>query len=199
MPLQKKIDRMVCNNYRGISLLNVPGKVLAVILLQAIIEPQLMDTQCGFRKGCSTVNQIWMTRQVVEKARGYKNPSVYLCFVVLSKTYDSVNRTAQFVSQPSCGCMGCRLVDIIQELYTGMECHVRTADGVSENFQVKTGVRQACVLSPLLFNCVMDRILKEATDLLEGGLNIEYTSAEFLPLILKHNHSLHMHQKRAVR
>ena len=87
----------------------------------------------------------------------------------------------------------------IQELYTGMECHVRTADGVSENFQVKTGVRQACVLSPLLFNCVMDRILKEATDLLEGGLNIEYTSAESLPLILKHNHSLHMHQKRAVR
>ena len=39
---------------------------------------------------------------------------------------------------------------------------MRTADGVSEDFQVKTGVRQGRVLSPLLFNCVMDRILREA-------------------------------------
>ena len=70
-----------------------------------------------------------------------------------------------------------QLVDIIQKLYTGTGCHVRTADGVSEGCQVKTGVRQGCVLSPLLFNCVMDRILREATEMLGGGLNIEYTSA----------------------
>ena len=42
---------------------------------------------------------------------------------------------------------------------------------------MKTCVRQGCVLSPLLFNCVMDRILKEATDLLRGGLQIQYTLA----------------------
>ena len=74
--------------------------------------------------------------------------------------------------------MGCpiRWMDIIQELYTGTECHVRTADSVSEDFQVKMGVRQGFVLSPLLFNCVMDRILKEATDLLGGGLHNKYTS-----------------------
>ena len=33
------------------------------------------------------------------------------------------------------------------------------------------------MLSLLLFNCVMDRILKEATDLLRGGLQIEYIPA----------------------
>ena len=74
VPLHKTNDRKVCNNYRGISLLNVPGKVLALILLerlQAIVEPQLMDTQCGFRKGRSTGNQIWVTHQVVEKVREY--------------------------------------------------------------------------------------------------------------------------------
>ena len=38
-------------------------------------------------------------------------------------------------------------------------------------------VRQGCVLSPLLFNCVIDMILKEATEMLRGGLNIEYTPA----------------------
>ena len=65
-------------------------------------------------------------------------------------------------------------MDIIQELYTGTGFHVRTADGVSEDFQVKTGVR---LLSPLWFNFVMDKILKEATEMLGGGLNIEYTPA----------------------
>ena len=53
------------------------------------------------------------------------------------------------------------MVELIKELYTGACCHIRTADGISEDFQVKTGVRQGCVLSPLLFNCVMDRILRE--------------------------------------
>ena len=38
-------------------------------------------------------------------------------------------------------------------------------------------MRQGCVLSPLLINCVMDKILKEATEMLGIGLNIEYTPA----------------------
>ena len=46
-----------------------------------------------FRKGCSTADQIWVTRQVVEKVREYQTP-VYLCFFDLSRAYDSVNRTA---------------------------------------------------------------------------------------------------------
>ena len=70
-----------------------------------------------------------------------------------------------------------QLVDIIQELYTGTEFHMRSVDVVPEDFQVKTGVSQGCVLSPLLFNCVMDRILREVTKMLGGGLNIEYTPA----------------------
>ena len=49
------------------ALLSVPGKVLALILLerlQTIIEPQLMEAQCGFQKGHGTVDQIWVVRQV---------------------------------------------------------------------------------------------------------------------------------------
>ena len=113
-----------------------------------------------------------MTCQVVEKAAEYQTP-VYLCFVDLSKAYDSVDCTAILRSYG----VPQQLVDIIQELYTRTGFHVRTTDGVSEDFQVKTGVRQGCVLSPLLFNCVTDRILREVTEMLGGGLNIEYTPA----------------------
>ena len=94
VPLFKKKYRKICDNYRGISLLSVPGKVLALILLdrlQAIIEPQLMEAQCGFRKGRGTVDQLWVVRQVVERATEHRTP-LYLCFIDLTKAYDSVNR-----------------------------------------------------------------------------------------------------------
>ena len=38
---------------------------------------------------------------------------------------------------------------------------MRTTDGVTEPFTTKTGVRQGCVLSPILFNVYIDRIIKE--------------------------------------
>ena len=124
------------------------------------------------------------------------NPSVSL-FVDLSKAYESVNCTALVAVLRSYEAH--QLVDIIQELYTQTECHIRTEDRVSEHFHMNTGVRLGCVLSPLLFNCVMDKILKEATDLLGGSLHIEYTPYwRSLPLILEHNHSLHMHPKCAL-
>ena len=44
IPLFKKKDHLVCDNYRGISLLSIPGKVLANVLLgwlKPVIEPSL--------------------------------------------------------------------------------------------------------------------------------------------------------------
>ena len=104
VPIYKKRDRRVCGNYRGVSLLSVPGKVLTLILLerlQAIIEPQLMEAQCGFREGRGTVDQIWVTRQVVERAAEYHTP-VLMCFVDLTKAYDSVDVVLRFTCIGGC-------------------------------------------------------------------------------------------------
>ena len=121
------------------------------------------------------LDQIWVTRQVVEKATEYKTP-VHLCFIDLTRAYDSVNRNAMVAILRSFG-VSQQLVEIIEDLYAGTWCHVRTADGTSQEFEVKTGVRQGCILSPMLFNCFMDRILKEVAETLGGGLQVEYTIA----------------------
>ena len=119
IPLHKKQSRKDCNNYRGIALLSVPGKVLSLILhnrLQAVIEPQLLEAQCGFRKGRGTTDQIWVTRQIIERAAEYNTPA-HLSFIDLTKAYDSVNRDALIAvlrnyKVPS------HLVDIISAMYT---------------------------------------------------------------------------------
>ena len=90
------IRRKIEKSYRGISLLSIPGKVLTLVLLeriQIVIEPQLSEAQCGFRKGRGTVDQIWVTRQAMEKAVEYRTP-VHLCFIDLTKAYDTVDCTA---------------------------------------------------------------------------------------------------------
>lgn len=58
------------------------------------------------------------------------------------------------------------LMEIIEELYVGTWCHVRALDGTSQNFEVKTIVRQGCVKSPIVFNCYVYRIQKEAAETL---------------------------------
>ena len=58
VPVPKKGDLSLCDNWRGISLLDVVGKVLAKVIqqcLQTIVEEEVADSQCGFHcnRGCN--------------------------------------------------------------------------------------------------------------------------------------------------
>ena len=50
----------------------------------------------------------------------------------------------------------------IQSLCICSKAAVRTREGETEWFEVKCGLRQGCVLSPLLFIIFMDNIMKRA-------------------------------------
>ena len=61
---------MVCNNYKGISLLSVPNKVYAKILdrrLRSRTESRVLEVQGGFKSRRSWVNLILSIRQLSEK------------------------------------------------------------------------------------------------------------------------------------
>ena len=70
VPIPKKGDLSDCKNWRGISLLDVVGKVTARILpdrLQQLAEEELPESQCGFHKGRGCTDMIFAVRQLVEK------------------------------------------------------------------------------------------------------------------------------------
>ena len=54
------------------------------------------------------------------------------------------------------------LLRAIQSLYICSQAAVRTIEGETDWFAVKCGLRQGCVLSPLLFIIFMDNIMKRA-------------------------------------
>ena len=96
VPVPKKGDLQSCDNWRGISLLDVVGKLFARIIqerLQHIAEDILPESQCGFRKGRGCCDMIFVARQLVEKAREHQD-LLFTLFVDLRKAYDSVPRLA---------------------------------------------------------------------------------------------------------
>ena len=70
---KQKGDRAECGNSRRISLLSVAGKVLAKImltrLLEHVVDLVLPESQCGFRRGRSTIDMIFVARKLQEKCR----------------------------------------------------------------------------------------------------------------------------------
>ena len=54
------------------------------------------------------------------------------------------------------------LTCLLRNLYTGQEATVRTGHGTTDCFQIGKGVRQACILSPCLFNLYVEYIMRNA-------------------------------------
>jgi len=92
----KKGNLQSCDNWHGISLLDVVGKVFVRVIqncLQVIAERLLPDSQCGFCKGKGCTNMIFLERQLMEKTWEHGD-HLFLLFVDLKKVYNSVPRAA---------------------------------------------------------------------------------------------------------
>ena len=65
------------------------------------------------------------------------------------------------------------LTCILRNLYAGQEATARTGHEVTDWFQIGEGVRQGCILSPCLFNCYAEYIMRNAElDEAEAGIKI---------------------------
>ncbi|GFS16387.1 retrovirus-related Pol polyprotein LINE-1 [Elysia marginata] len=164
VPIWKcKGSKKDCSTYRGISLLSHVGKMFAKILerrIRAKTEHLLSNSQFGFRKGRGCADAIFALRQLCGKTIEYNN-ELHLIFVDLEKAFDRVDRNKLWKVLECYGIHG-QLLDSVRAIYKNSQSAVRTASGLTNWFPVTSGVRQGCVLSPLLFIIYMDRITQAA-------------------------------------
>ncbi|KAK3513401.1 hypothetical protein QTP70_014229 [Hemibagrus guttatus] len=166
IPLFKKGDRRVCSNYRGITLLSLPGKVYSRVLerrVRPLVEPWIQEEQCGFRPSRGTLDQLYTLHRVLEGSWEFAQP-VHMCFVDLEKAFDCVPRGILWEVLWEYGVHG-PLLRAVRSLYNRSRSLVRIASCKSDLFPVHVGLRQGCPLSPVLFIVFMDRISRRSQGL----------------------------------
>lgn len=98
IPLPKKGNLQLMNNFRGISLTSIAAKTYNRILLNRIqnpIDKLLRNNQAGFRSGCSCAQQIHVLHRVIEGERAQLLP-LYIAFLDFKKAFDSLDRPMMF-------------------------------------------------------------------------------------------------------
>ena len=91
--MHKKGSQTICDNYRGIALLSIPGQMFAKAILNRLkprAEQLLCESQCGFRRGRGCADQLFSLPVLMEKACEFHQP-LYACFIDLKKAHDSVH------------------------------------------------------------------------------------------------------------
>ena len=90
--IPKKGNLQICNNYRTISLISHPSKVLLKVLLNRL-KPQaeeiIAEEQAGFRTGRSTTEQIFNLRIICEKYLQHQQ-DLYHVFIDFKKAFDRI-------------------------------------------------------------------------------------------------------------
>jgi len=172
LPLWKrKGSKSICSNYRGITLLSVPGKLFAMTLLDrctSILRRKRRVQQARFMPGRSTVEQIFTMRQLIEKTREFRR-NAYVAFVDFKAAFDSVDRNSVWLILRSTG-LPDKYCKLFEKLYEETESCVQVNGKRSTTFNIKTGVRQGCAAAPELFNCVIDYVMTRTTNRLPFGL-----------------------------
>ena len=147
VPLYKyKGKRSECGNYRGISLLSVPGKVFASTILNRCkdaLDQVLREEQCGFRNSRGCTYQLFALRQILEKCMAFQL-DVSFCFIDFRAAFNSVDREMMYKIMKHYG-LPQKFVNVIRNSYEGIKFCVKAEGEKGQMFDVKTGVRQGDV------------------------------------------------------
>ena len=151
-PIPKSSNNSHIANYRPISLLCIPSKVLESIIYTKIIDfirPRLSDRQFGFLSGRSSTMQLLKCYSQVMQAFEDSNP-VDMLYLDIRKAFDSVPHEELLFKLWRIGITG-PLWKWFRAYLKGRHHYVHYSGHPSPLLPVLSGVPQGSVLGPLLF------------------------------------------------
>lgn len=154
IPIHKKGDPSLVENYRPISLLSIFSKILEKIVHCRIMNYVtsfniLANSQHGFQSGRSTETASFHLVNFVNKALDNKKCTAAV-FYDLSKAFDSVKHSFVEDKLHSLGIRG-NILKWIMSFLKNRRLSVRIKDTLSETYTIDVGVAQGSVLGPLIF------------------------------------------------
>ena len=163
VPIYKKGDRDTCDNYRGISLLSVTSKFFSSIINTRLYKwaetnSKINEEQAGFRKSYSTIDHIYTLHCMASNCLyGSKRSKLYAAFIDFRKAFDTVNRDKLWETLIKIG-VSTKMINLLKAMYTSVKAIVKQGYEKSAELNCPRGVRQGCILSPLLFSLLVAEV-----------------------------------------
>ncbi|KAL4154026.1 hypothetical protein QTP88_001859 [Uroleucon formosanum] len=176
-PIHKKGDKQDCNNYRGISLLNVAYKIFSNCVLDRIKEKAdqiIGHYQGGFRADRSTTDQMFIIIQLYQKSWEF-DKEIHTLFVDFKKAYDSIHRESLLNIMKEFH-FPQKLVNLVSISVMETSIRVKIGNSITEPATVNSGLRQGDSLSPILFNVALEKVIREMKIGPNKGIRLQNTS-----------------------
>ena len=105
------------------------------------------------------MDQILTLRNIIEQSKEWKTP-LYINFIDFKKAFDSIHRDTLWKIVKAYGVPD-EIVTLMKCFYTKFECTVLLNNKETDWFTVNSGVRQGCIVSPILFLIAIDWIIRK--------------------------------------
>ena len=154
LPIPKKGDLTKIQNYRPISLLPLPGKVMEKLIHQNLSfylenNSLLADEQHGFRRAHSMVHSIAQLTNYIYRHLDEKAPTLAV-FIDFRKAFDCVQHPV-LLEKLSAMNLDDRVIDWRQNYLTNRQQRVYANGYYSNYLDITQGVPQGSVLGPLFY------------------------------------------------
>jgi len=117
---------------------------------------------------------IFVARLLQEKCHKQQQ-NLFLAFIDLTKAFDTVNRSLLWGILSKFGCPP-QFLAILREFHDGMTAKVVVGCHESDPFMVNVGIKQGCVLAPVIFNLFLVAVTLAFRSgiLTEDGVGLNY-------------------------
>jgi len=183
IPLYKKGDPSIPNNYRGITLVSCFAKLFTSILNErlqnwATANDILTDAQFGFKPGYSTVDALFVLQSLIESHINNKQ-KLFCCFVDYLKAYDLTDRMHLWFKLIRSGIDG-KLLSVFRSLYSQIKLGVKHMNSISDLFESDIGLLQGEICSPIMFSLFLNDIELHLQADINAGITIDQLSIYLL-------------------